>query len=134
METPKPIYPAQPRWIAVVYGLLALVTMPWTIYLAVTLPSRHLSRHWDVAWVGLDVAIVIVLILNAVYSRSRSKWLAMSATATTTLLLVDAWFDIMSARPGKAFIEALVLALLVEVPLALLTFRVAIKILNRGPN
>ena len=131
MDVTKSIYPALPRWVAGIYGLLALVTMPWTIYLAVTLPTRHLSRHWDVAWVGLDIAIVAMLILNAVYSYFESKWLVMSATATTTLLVVDGWFDVMSSGSGKPFIEALTLALLIELPLAVLTLSVALRLVVR---
>jgi hypothetical protein len=133
MDVTKSIYPALPRWVAGVYGLLALITIPWTLYLAVTLPTRHLSRHWDISWVGLDLAIVLMLSLNTLFSYFESKWLVMSATATTTLLLTDAWFDVMSARAGRPFMEALVLALLIELPLALLTFSVALKIVRREP-
>lgn len=131
MDVTKRIYPALPHWVAVIYGLLALVTMPWTIYLAVTLPTRHLSRHWDVAWVGLDIAILAMLILNAIYSYFESKWLVMSATATTTLLVIDGWFDVMSSGSGKSFVEALGLAILIELPLAVLTFSVALRIVVR---
>jgi hypothetical protein len=131
MDVTKPIFPALPRWVAAVYGFLAAVTIPWTIYLGITLPTRHLSTHWDAAWVGLDVAIIAMLILNAVYSYLESKWLVMSATATTTLLLTDAWFDIVTARTDKAVAAALVSAFLIEIPLAILTFRVALKIVNR---
>jgi len=133
MDVTKTIYPALPHWVAGIYGLLAVVTMPWTIYLAVTLPTRQLSRHWDVAWVGLDIAIVLMLILNAIYSYLESKWLVMSATATTALLLVDGWFDVMTSRAGKSFVEALALALLIEFPLAILTFTVALKIVRHEP-
>ena len=131
MDATKPIYPALPRWVAGVYGLLALITMPWIIYLAINLPTRHLSRHWDVSWVGLDVAIVLLLILNAVYSYLESKWLVMSATATTTLLVVDGWFDVMGAHAGKPFVESLAMALLIELPLAVLTLNIALKLVRR---
>jgi hypothetical protein len=131
MDVTKPIFPALPRWVAAVYGFLALVTIPWTIYLGITLPTRHLSTHWDIAWVGLDVTIVAMLVLNAVYSYRESKWLVMSATATTTLLLTDAWFDLVTARSGKAVAATAASAVLIEIPLALLTFIVALRIVNR---
>ncbi len=131
MDVTKSIYPALPHWVAGMYGLLAIIIMPWTVYLALTLPTRHLARHWDVAWVGLDIAILLLLILNAVYSYRESKWLVMSATATTALLLLDGWFDVMSAQSGRPFIEALALAILIELPLALLTFRVALRLVRR---
>jgi hypothetical protein len=131
MDVTKSIYPRLPHWVAGIYGLLAVITMPWTIYLALTLPKKHLSTHWDVAWVGLDIAIVAMLILNAVYSYLESKWLVMSATATTTLLITDAWFDVTSAHRGAPFLEAVASAVLIELPLAVLTFTVALRIVTR---
>ena len=131
MDVTKPIFPAIPRWVAGVYGLLALITMPWAIYLALTLPTRHLSRHWDISWVGLDIFIIVLLILNAVYSYFESKWLVMSATATSTLLLADAWFDVTTSRAGKPFVEAFTVALLIELPLALITLNIALRLVKR---
>ncbi len=130
MDVSKPIFPALPHWIAWLYGLLALLTVPWTVYLGVSLPTRHLSSHWDVAWVGLDIAIICMLLLNALYAYKESKWLIMSATATTTLLLTDTWFDITSSRSGHGLWQAVVLAVLIEWPLALLTFSVAMKLVK----
>ena len=131
MDTTKRIYPAIPHWVAAIYGILAVITVPWVIYLGVTLPSRHISRHWDVAWVGMDVAIVSLLLINAYFSYKESKWLVMSATATTTMLIVDGWFDITTARPGKPFYEALIMAFLIELPLAIITFRIALRLVKR---
>lgn len=132
MDATKPIYPRLPAWIAAVYGLLAVIIVPWTVYLAVTLPAHHLSRHWDVSWVGMDVAIAVLLVLNAVFSHLESKWLVLSATATTTLLCTDAWFDVMSAHAGLPFLQAFTSAAFIELPLALLTFIVALKVIKHG--
>lgn len=131
MDANNTIYPALPRWVAGLYGVLAIVTVPWTIYLALTLPARHLSKHWDVAWVGLDIAIIIALGLNAVFSHNGSKWLVMSATATSTLLVVDTWLDLITSRGGKPFVQALLLGLVIELPLALITFLVARRMVMR---
>jgi hypothetical protein len=117
--------------VAALYALLAVVLVPWTIYLGTSLPVRHLSRHWDVSWVGLDVAIAGMLVLNAVFSYLGSKWLVISASFTTALLCTDAWFDVMSAHSGAPFDQALASALFVELPLALMTFLVALRIVHR---
>jgi hypothetical protein len=127
----SPIYPALPRWIAGAYGLLVVITIPWTVYIGVTLPAKQLSTHWDVSWVGLDVAIAFMLVLNAVFSYFESKWLVLSATATSTLLATDAWFDVVTARAGRPYHEAVASALFIELPLAILTFHVALRIMNR---
>ncbi|HTB48994.1 MAG TPA: hypothetical protein VK712_02835 [Verrucomicrobiae bacterium] len=130
MDVSTPIFPAVPRWVAWVYGVLAILTVPWTVYLGISLPTRHLTSHWDVAWVGLDIAIICMLLLNAFYAYRESKWLVMSATATSTLLITDAWFDITSAR-GRSLAEALASAIIIELPLAILTFRVALHLVRR---
>ena len=131
MDVTKPIYPRLPVWIAGLYGALAVILVPWTIYLGVTLPRRHLSSHWDISWVGLDIAIATMLLLNALFSYLESKWLVISATVTATLLCTDAWFDVMSAHAGPALLQALGSAALVELPLALLTLFVAVRIVER---
>ena len=131
MDVSKRIYPALPHWVAVIYSFFAILTVPWIIYLAESLPTRHLSRHWDVSWVGLDIAIVLFLLLNAIFAYKGSKWLVMSATATSTLLVTDAWFDIMSEHPGRPLTEAIALAVFVEIPLAVLTFVIALRVIRR---
>jgi hypothetical protein len=40
------------------------------------------------------------------------------ATMVATLLAVDAWFDVTTSTSGKAATEALILALVVELPAA----------------
>ena len=48
------------------------------------------------------------------------------ATATATLLVVDAWFDMTtSGEPRGQFFEALVLAVFVEIPAAVFSIYVA---------
>lgn len=116
-----------PAWIAVLYGVLAVALLPWITYMAFTLPVRHVSHHWDISWVGLDIAIAALLVLNAVFTYFDSAWLVLSATASATLLCTDAWFDVMSARPGKDLIIAFTAALLLELPLALITLFTAVR-------
>lgn len=127
----SPIYPALPRWIAGAYAILVIITIPWTVYIGITLPTKELSRHWDAAWVGLDIAIAFMLILNALFSYFESKWLVLSATATSTLLITDAWFDVVTAHSGRPFHEAAASAFFIELPLAILTFHVALRIMHR---
>jgi len=128
MSKEEPLFPGLQRWAAAAYAVLAVAAAPWTLYVGLTLPSRHLSRHWDISWVGLDIAIGTLLVLNAIFSHIGSKWLVMTATATATLLFVDGWFDVMSARSGEPFLIAVVMALFIELPLAFLTLGIAMKL------
>lgn len=105
------------RWAGPLFALCSLILLPWTIYLARTLPARQESPHNDIAWVGFDVILLIGLATTAYFALRRSGFLTISASASATLLVVDAWFDIMTS-PGDQVAESIVLAALVELPLA----------------
>src|SRR5216684_2941450 len=96
-----------PRWAAVLYVLGSLLVLPWTVYLDQNLPTHHLFRHWDIAWVGLDIGLVISLLLTGILAFRKSLWVVLAATVTSSFLLVDAWFDVMGSRPGRELGEAL---------------------------
>lgn len=112
------------KWIPSFFGLLAVALLPWTLWLTQNLPSRHLSLHWDVAWGGFDLALASALGATAVAALRRSPWLEGAAVAAGTLLLVDAWFDVVTSsgsEVGVAVAEAVVF----EIPLAILSFWIA---------
>jgi hypothetical protein len=131
MDVDQTVLYILPRWVPVTYTALATATIPWTVYLADTLPTRHVTHHWDVAWVGLDMAIIALLILNALFASRAARWLVLSASSTTSLLVADAWFDILSSRYGRQLYQALASAAFIEIPLAILTMVIAIRTLNR---
>lgn len=116
-------------WMSTIYILFSVVLVPWTIYLSISLPSRHAFRHWDVSWVGLDIGILISLLLTGIFAWVKSRWVVISATVASTLLVADAWFDIISERPGRQLNEAIILAIVFEIPLAIVSLRVAIRTL-----
>jgi len=105
------------RWTGPLFALFSLILLPWTIYLGESLPSRQLSPHYDVAWTGFDVILLIGLATTAYFALRRSRYLAISASAAAALLVVDAWFDVMTT-PANQVVESIVLAAVVELPLA----------------
>jgi hypothetical protein len=105
--------------------LVALSLLPWTIWLTLTLPSRHVAEHWDAAWAGFDAAEILALAATAWGMLRRSSWLQAAAAIAGALLLADAWFDVLLSAPGRRFWIAVVEAAAAEVPLALLCFAVA---------
>jgi hypothetical protein len=102
-----------------------IVLVPWTVYLRRVLPSHHDSAHWNVAWVGFDVGLACVLALVGVAALRRLSWLERAATAAASLLLVDAWFDVLTAHSSGERTTALLEASLVEIPLALVCLALA---------
>jgi hypothetical protein len=114
-----------PSWAAKIYIMLATVLLPWTIYLGFSLPSHHLSANWDISWTGLDIGLVIALLATGLFAYLRSIWVVIAAASAGSLLLVDAWFDVMTEHSAKLFHEALILAFIFEIPLALMSYYLA---------
>ena len=108
------------RWVAPVFALCSLALLPWIVVLAVTLPHRAVSHHYDLAWAGYDVGLAAALGATAVTALRRSRLLPVASSAAGALLLADAWFDVVTSAPGGARLESLAMALLVELPLAAL--------------
>jgi hypothetical protein len=105
------------RWTGPLFALFSVILLPWIIYLAATLPSRQISSHYDVAWAGFDVILLVTLASTAYFALRRSRYLSTATTATAVLLIVDAWFNVMTA-PSNQVLESIVLAIFVELPLA----------------
>ena len=110
---------APPRWAAVLLTLGAAVLIPWTLVLAYRLPARYTSHHWDVAWVGFDIALAAALAATAWSIARSSAWAPSAAAVAATLLLCDAWFDVALASGHEDQVEALLEAAIVEIPLAI---------------
>ena len=113
------------RRAAVVAGLVAVGLLPWALFLKWHLPAHHVVSHWDTAWTGFDLALAIVLISLMLCLLRRSPWTQMVAAVAGTMLVCDAWFDLLTASPGIGFDEALVEALVAELPLAVGCFLLA---------
>jgi len=121
-----------PVWTAVLYIAGSLVILPWTIYLGQSLPAHHIFRHWDIAWVGLDAGLLLSLLITGIMVIRRSLWVVLTSVAAGSLLVVDAWFDVMGAHHGHELIQAIFAALLLELPLAGLSFRLAYSTLQKA--
>lgn len=119
-----------PKWVTPIFIILSLVLLPWTIYLGATLPVHHLSAHWDISWTGLDLAIFIAMLFTGIFAYLKSRLTVVSSSTVGSLLLVDAWFDVMSQRMGLQLHEAIFLAIFVEIPLSILSYYIAIKALH----
>ncbi|MGC9671266.1 hypothetical protein ACNTMW_32565 [Planosporangium sp. 12N6] len=117
-----------PTWIAPVFTVLALVTVPWTAYLAATLPDDIRTRNYRVAWVGFDVGLIVLLLLTAVLAYRGHRHMVMTATATATALLIDAWFDVVTAPTGGDLAVAVATALVGELPLTCLCVWIALQV------
>jgi hypothetical protein len=112
-------------WLAPLFALAAVVLLPVIVLLAVALPSTHRAEHWDVAWAGFDVMLALLLLAVAITAWRRSTWLEGAASAAATLLFVDAWFDVLTSSTQPERVMAIVEAVVVELPLAVVCLLVA---------
>jgi hypothetical protein len=105
------------RWTGPLFGLFSVILLPWTIYVGESLPSRQLSPNYDAAWAGFDLILLAALASTAYFALRRSRYLSSAASATAALLVVDAWFDVMTTPANQRW-ESILLAAAVELPLA----------------
>src|SRR5689334_20538489 len=106
-------------WLGPLFLLAGLALVPWAAYLVVTLPGRHAeTRYYDVAWGGFDVALAGVLVLTGIGLLRRRLWVQGAAIAAATMLLCDAWFDVLTSAEGTERVVAVVFALCIELPVA----------------
>ena len=108
------------RRVTLVLALVAVGLVPWILYLTFTLPSRHVTFHYDTAWIGFDVALLASFTATAWATFRGSHWLVPLAAVSGTMLVCDAWFDIVTSQSGGDMWEAVAEAALAELPLAAL--------------
>ncbi len=105
------------RLTLMVGGTIAMI--PWLVYLGFTLPAEYHARNWSLAWIGFDILLVLMMATTAYLGWRRRVLLILPAFGTGLLLLIDAWFDIVTADPSDVWVSVGT-ALLAEVPLAIL--------------
>jgi hypothetical protein len=107
----------------------ALLLVPWTIYLAASLPGKHQVRAWGPLWVGFDGIELVLLAVTFWLSAQRRVLGLLAAFATGVVLLCDAWFDLFTSAPGDLW-QSVLAAVLVEIPLALVLMAGAVRALR----
>jgi hypothetical protein len=124
-----PVDPGRPvpGWVGPLFLALAFVTVPWIVLLWARLPSRDLSGHYRLAWVGFDILLAAALARTGWTAWRGLDHVELPAVASATLLVVDAWFDVTTASSRAAAGFALGSALLVELPLAGLCVWIAVN-------
>lgn len=108
----------------------AALEVLWTIYLGLRLPRHYVAHHWDMAWVGLDVGQIAMMLLAAWTAWRRRAMFIIYASVLATLLVMDAWFDVTTAHQGDIGSSGLSAGFL-EVPFAIILFWFAGRAIHR---
>jgi hypothetical protein len=119
-----------PTWIEWFFVGGAVVLIPWIVFLFTTTEQGVVSRHSRLVWGGFDCFLVVGFALTAYRVARRSPRGAITATATGTMLFIDAWFDVLTARHASAQLLAVLLAVFAEIPCGLICFYVARRIIG----
>lgn len=114
-----------PRWIGVLMIAAGMLLLPWVAGLAFVLPTRHEAAHYDASWIGFDIVLCAMLLRTGWLGQKGREHIELSAAITGTLLLVDAWFDVVTADNEHELMVALVLAIGGEIPLAVFCLWIA---------
>lgn len=116
-RSPRTDVAAQPRrvqrpadltiWLARAFAAAGLALIPWLLVLARYLPASARAWHWPAAWIGLDSLEMLGLLGTGLLLLSRDARYRLTAAATAALLLVDAWFDVITSAPGASQLVAI---------------------------
>jgi hypothetical protein len=120
------------RWLSSAVLLGVLVMIPYSIFLSFRLPVRFNAHNWDVAWVGFDSALIVVLAATAWAAWNRRQILAATSIIAGTMLVCDAWFDVTTSLGTRDQLASILSGIFLNVPLALFFFSLARRIMLRS--
>ncbi|WP_435157478.1 hypothetical protein [Amycolatopsis sacchari] len=118
------------RMVLVFLAAAAVCLVPWTGYLAGTLPQRYETAQWRTAWVGFDVALACCFAAAAWLGLRRRRAAVPLLAATAALLCCDAWFDVLLDWTSPDRWTSLALAGFAELPIAVFLLVVARRLLT----
>jgi hypothetical protein len=114
-------------WVVAGFGAIGVGLLPWTIWLSGSLSPHHETDRWDIAWSGFDSGLALLFLMTAFAAYRRSPWVGALAAATGTLLVTDAWFDVVLESHADELRFSILLAILAELPMAVLCFWIAYR-------
>src|ERR1700761_6870141 len=115
-------------WVGIMTGG-TLVLIPWIVYLAFALPDDYLVHDWTATWVGFDLVLLFLMAATVVFGMLRRQVMVLTAFATGTLLICDAWFDLMTAGAND-FRVSILTATLGDLPLAAVLITGALRLVR----
>jgi hypothetical protein len=118
-----------PTWIVWFFVAAAVLMIPWIVVLFGVQHAGLVARHSRLVWGGFDCFLVLGFAVTAYRIATRSPRGAVTAAMTGTMLLIDAWFDVLTARRGSAVVLAVLMAVFAEIPCAAICFYVSRRIM-----
>jgi hypothetical protein len=107
-----------PRWLGWLIIAGGVIMLPWIAGLSFILPTRHETAHYSASWIGFDIFLCAMLLRTGWLAQKGREHIELSAAITGTLLVVDAWFDVVTSDTPREIAIALGLACGAELPMA----------------
>jgi len=119
------------RRIGVLFSIISCtVLVGWIIVLVLTLNRDYTATHWRLAWVGFDIVLLAAFAATGwAFWRGRQIVIA-CLLVTATLLCCDAWFDVILDLGSSGVWVSIASAVIVEIPLALVMFNAARRLIR----
>lgn len=120
----------QRRALIALTAVSAIVLLPWIGLLSVTLRETSSGGAWRIAWVGFDTALFLSFAVSGYFVWKRRQIAPVAMAVTATLVFTDAWFDLTLSWNTPEFLAAVLSALIIEVPLAIVLVLAATRMLR----
>lgn len=118
-----------PRWVVAFFLGGAVVLIPWIVLMFTVPDVVNVPKHWELVWGGFDCFLVLGFGRTAFNLIRRSPRGAVTAAMTGTMLLIDAWFDVLTTHRG-GLVVSILMAVFAEIPCAVICFYVSRRITN----
>jgi cation transport ATPase len=125
-----PVLRRERRLALLVAAACCVVLAGWIVLLAATLPHRFDAHHWRAVWVNFDVFLLAAFAATAWAIWRQRQVLILLLVLIGTMLCCDAWFDVGTSLATSGFWLSLLSALCAELPLAVLAFAGARRLLR----
>ena len=120
----------QRRLALLIAAACCVILAGWIVVLAATLPHRFDAHHWRAVWVNFDVFLLAAFTGTAWAIWRERQVLILLLVGIGTMLCCDAWFDVGTSLATSGLWISLLTAFFAELPLALLAFVGARRLLR----
>jgi hypothetical protein len=120
----------QRRLVLLISAASCVILAGWIVVLAATLPHHFNTHHWRALWVNFDVLLLAAFAATAWATWRKRQILILLLMLTGTMLCCDAWFDVGTSLATKGMSISIASALFAELPLAVLAFTGARRLLK----
>jgi hypothetical protein len=120
----------QRRLVLAISAASCVILAGWIVVLAATLPHHFNAHHWRALWVDFDVLLLAAFAATAWATWRKRQILILLLMLTGTMLCCDAWFDVGTSLRTNGMWISLASAVFAELPLAVLAFTGARRLLK----